>query len=147
MVTAIDLADVAERSLEVELAAIRAAVVARHERGAQAELGHEATARVACVEVPTEPEERERELVEIWQMVLRRERVGIHDNFFNVGGHSLLAVRVASRVSAALQTEMPLRTLINNPTLAGCAGQIDNLLWARGQTAGGDVAAGVEGSI
>jgi acyl-CoA synthetase (AMP-forming)/AMP-acid ligase II len=86
-------------------------------------------------------------LANIWSEVLGVKRIGLQHNFFDLGGHSLLAVRVASRVSAALQTEMPLRTLINNPTLAGCAGQIDNLLWARGQTAGGGVAAGVEGSL
>ena len=44
---------------------------------------------------------REAELADIWQVVLRRERVGIHDDFFALGGHSLLAVRMLSRVHDA----------------------------------------------
>jgi hypothetical protein len=96
-------------------------------------------------EPPTTPTEIA--LANIWSEVLGVKRISLHHSFFDLGGHSLLAVRVASRVGAALQVEVPLRALINNPTLAGCAGQIDNLLWARGQTSGDAVAAFVEGSI
>jgi amino acid adenylation domain-containing protein len=86
-------------------------------------------------------------LANIWSGVLGVKRIGLHHSFFDLGGHSLLAVRVASRVSVALQVGMPLRTLINNPTLAACSRQIDNLLWARGQTSEVAVEAAVEGSI
>ena len=43
----------------------------------------------------------EETLCRLWQEVLRRERVGIHDNFFSIGGHYLLAVQVISRIKQA----------------------------------------------
>ncbi len=63
-------------------------------------------------------------LVDIWREVLRRERVGIHDNFFDLGGHSLLAARVASRVREAFGVEVPLRRMFAAPTLAALAAEV-----------------------
>ena len=65
--------------------------------------------------------ELERELVNIWQAVLRVERLGIHDNFFDFGGHSLLAIQVISRVRNARNVELPLRALFDAPTVATLA--------------------------
>ncbi len=55
----------------------------------------------------------------IWAEVLRLERVGIHNNFFELGGHSLLATQVISRVRQTFQTDPPLRSIFENPTVAG----------------------------
>ncbi|PYP88164.1 MAG: non-ribosomal peptide synthetase, partial [Candidatus Angelobacter sp. Gp1-AA117] len=63
----------------------------------------------------------EETLCRLWQEVLRRERVGIYENFFNIGGHSLLAVQVISRIRQAFTVEMPLSVLFAAPTVARMA--------------------------
>jgi acyl-coenzyme A synthetase/AMP-(fatty) acid ligase len=54
----------------------------------------------------------------LWAEVLRLEKIGTLDNFFAMGGHSLLGMMLISRVSAAFQVELPLRTLFTSPTVA-----------------------------
>jgi len=68
---------------------------------------------------PRDPTEET--LCRLWQEVLRRDRVGIHDNFFNIGGHSLLAVQVISRINSAFAIEIPLDALFVAPTVARMA--------------------------
>lgn len=63
----------------------------------------------------------ETHLCEIWQAVLGVDRVGINDNFFSLGGHSLLAVRLGTQVKERLNRTLPLRQLLESPTIAGCA--------------------------
>jgi len=63
-------------------------------------------------------------LCRLWEEVLRRERVGIHDNFFMIGGHSLLAVQVISRIKSAFAIEMPLSVIFVAPTVARMAKEI-----------------------
>jgi amino acid adenylation domain-containing protein len=65
-------------------------------------------------------------LAEIWAEVLKVERVGIHDNFFDLGGHSLKATQVVSKIRGTLQVEIPLRDLFENPTVAELALKIEH---------------------
>jgi acyl carrier protein len=63
----------------------------------------------------------EESLVNIWCEVLHLAKVGIHDNFFDLGGHSLLVMQVASRIHDTFQIELPLRDLFESPTVAELA--------------------------
>ena len=66
----------------------------------------------------------EEELSQIWTEVLGLKEVGVHDNFFDLGGHSLAATRVVSRVLKRLQLEIPLQSLLQSPTVAPMAAVI-----------------------
>jgi acyl carrier protein len=59
----------------------------------------------------------EEELCEMWRELLGVDRVGINDNFFDLGGHSLLLTQLATRIRAAFQVEMPLRSLFDATTV------------------------------
>jgi amino acid adenylation domain-containing protein len=61
----------------------------------------------------------EEAIANIIASVLRLKQVGIHDNFFELGGHSLLATQVISRLRQTFNIELPLRCLLESPTVAG----------------------------
>jgi acyl carrier protein len=63
----------------------------------------------------------EETLVRIWEEVMRLELVGTQDNFFALGGHSLMATQVISRVREAFSIELPLRRIFERPTVAALA--------------------------
>ena len=85
----------------------------------------------------------EETLCRLWQEVLGRERVGIHDNFFKIGGHSLLAARVAARMRESFQLDIALRRMFEAPTIAQLAHVIDQTM----QTAGTNGASNVRPAI
>jgi acyl carrier protein len=64
----------------------------------------------------------------IWADILGLERVGIHDNFFDIGGHSLLAVRLVSRLRHDLSIELPLREVFLHPTVSALASVVEEKL-------------------
>ncbi|EAR21794.1 Amino acid adenylation [Nitrococcus mobilis Nb-231] len=67
----------------------------------------------------------EAKLAEIWQAVLRLDRVGVYDDFFALGGHSLLATQVVSRVQKELRVAVPLRRIFESTTLEQLAQSIE----------------------
>ncbi|OQX03823.1 MAG: hypothetical protein BWK80_54870, partial [Desulfobacteraceae bacterium IS3] len=71
----------------------------------------------------------EKTLAAIWCEVLGREQIGINDNFFKLGGHSLLLIQVMSRVREAFQTDLPMNSLFEYPTVLQLAKHIDISRW------------------
>ncbi|MBZ5490381.1 MAG: non-ribosomal peptide synthase/polyketide synthase [Acidobacteriia bacterium] len=69
--------------------------------------------------------ETEETLAAIWAQVIHLEQVGIDENFFDLGGHSLLATQVMSRVRQVFGVDLQLRCLLENPTVAGLALQVE----------------------
>lgn len=67
----------------------------------------------------------EETLARIWRDLLQLPRVGIHDNFFEIGGHSLLAMQFLARVRTTFQTELTLRQVFEAPTIAELAAVLD----------------------
>ncbi|HEV7516287.1 MAG TPA: condensation domain-containing protein, partial [Thermoanaerobaculia bacterium] len=67
----------------------------------------------------------ERQLAEVWSAVLGVDRIGVHDDFFELGGQSLLATQIVSRLRGVFGVEIPLRSLFQQPTLAGLALSIE----------------------
>jgi amino acid adenylation domain-containing protein len=70
----------------------------------------------------------ERKLAEIWREILNLKQVGIADNFFDIGGHSLLTARIVARMSEVFGASIPLRAIFENQTIAELAARVDRLL-------------------
>jgi amino acid adenylation domain-containing protein len=65
--------------------------------------------------------EVEAAITDIWQSVLGVERVGIHDNFFDLGGHSMLAIHIHRKINAALQCKLSVIDMFQYPTVDSLA--------------------------
>ncbi len=66
----------------------------------------------------------EKALAGIFAEVLGLERIGALDNFFDLGGHSLMATQVASRIREAFRADLPVRSIFEEPTVRGLARSI-----------------------
>ncbi|NND00552.1 MAG: SDR family NAD(P)-dependent oxidoreductase [Gammaproteobacteria bacterium] len=63
----------------------------------------------------------EKTLVAIWQDLLGVEQIGVNDSFFDLGGHSLVAVRLFSKIKQSFGVDYPISVLFEAPDIAGCA--------------------------
>ena len=73
-------------------------------------------------------DEHEQKIAEVWQQVLGIEQVGLYDNFFDLGGHSLIGTQLISRLRQIFQLNLPLAMLFEAPTVAELALAIKMLL-------------------
>jgi amino acid adenylation domain-containing protein len=76
----------------------------------------------------------EKALAAIWTEVLGLERVGIRDNFFDLGGHSLTATQVVARIWTQLDLRVPVRELFLHPTIESLATLLEQEMLARVDT-------------
>lgn len=69
----------------------------------------------------------EKALAEIWQQTLGLNEVGVKDNFFDLGGHSLKALQLVSRLGLATGRDISIKTLFQYPTVSSLAKQLPHL--------------------
>ncbi|WP_161486810.1 phosphopantetheine-binding protein, partial [Bacillus gaemokensis] len=67
------------------------------------------------------------QLAEIWKEVLGLKQVGVKDNFFDIGGHSLKATALVSKVYKEMNVSISLREIFQFPTLQQMAGRITDM--------------------
>ncbi len=84
--------------------------------------------RTTAMQAPNTP--LERQLLAIWRKVLQKNHLGVDDDFFDAGGHSLLAVRLMSKVSQESGQELPVATLFYGPTIRQQAALIKQNGWS-----------------
>jgi acyl carrier protein len=70
----------------------------------------------------------EETLAEIWTQALGIDQLGIYDNVFKLGAHSLVATQVIHQINATFEINLPLRSLFEEPTVAGLAILIEQTL-------------------
>jgi acyl transferase domain-containing protein/acyl carrier protein len=74
------------------------------------------------------PRNRTEEIVaSVWAGSFGLEKVGVHDNFFDLAGNSLLAMQIVTRLRSALGLDVPMTALFESPTVAGLAQRMDAL--------------------
>jgi iturin family lipopeptide synthetase A len=66
-------------------------------------------------------DEKQAAIARIWRQLLGFDRIGIHDNFYELGGDSLLAIQVVARIQEALAVDLSLDQFFRDPTVAGIA--------------------------
>ncbi|KAA5835174.1 amino acid adenylation domain-containing protein [Saccharopolyspora hirsuta] len=92
---------------------------------------HVEQAAVEAVHEDREPTPEEATLRGLFAEVLGVEEIGLHDNFFAFGGHSLRATQLTGRLRAAFGVEVPVRAVFESPTVAGLAARLPSAGEAR----------------
>ncbi len=75
--------------------------------------------------------ETETQLVKIWQEILNQDKIGIHDDFFVLGGHSIKAIKMIYEIQRKLNVKLELTDVFVEPTIAQLAVHIENHIWQR----------------
>jgi len=69
-------------------------------------------------------DETESRICAIWQDALGTDEIGVHDSFADLGGHSLIAIRIVAQLRQAFDLELPMRALFDAPTIAELSARI-----------------------
>lgn len=70
----------------------------------------------------------EEKLVAIWQEILGKDKIGVKDNFFEIGGHSLKVTQLISRINSNFLVQVKIQSIFREPTIENIAAQIDFIL-------------------
>ena len=87
----------------------------------------------------------EEQVAGLWREVLEVERIGVHDSFWDLGGHSLMATKILSRVRQAFGIDLPLSSLFLNPLLGEFAEAVGQGVLAAAGGAAADLLAELDG--
>jgi acyl carrier protein len=96
------------------------------------------TASRGIIAPPRSPTEEM--IMGVFRTVLDRSDFGIFDNFFDLGGHSLMAARLMAKLRTVSGVDVPLRDLFARPTVAGLAEAVDALQWVQQSPIGANAA-------
>ena len=71
--------------------------------------------------------ETAKQIAKIWQDVLNIKKIGLRDNFFDLGGHSLKAIRVLSQINHTFKIDLPLKILFQCPELGELTNKVEEM--------------------
>ena len=75
----------------------------------------------------------DKKLVKVWEQILEVDKIGIKDNFFDLGGHSLKATRIISYIDKEFNLRLNLLTIFNNLTIEHLSDEIDKMIWVNAE--------------
>ncbi|MET4143128.1 amino acid adenylation domain-containing protein, partial [Pedobacter sp. UYP1] len=73
--------------------------------------------------------ETERKLVEIWEEILKKEKIGVLDNFFDLGGHSLKATTMLNKITSVFKVKISLMNIFQTPDIRKLSEEIQKAIW------------------
>jgi amino acid adenylation domain-containing protein len=80
-------------------------------------------------------------LAGMWESLLKIENVGIHESFFDLGGHSILAARLMAQIRSSFGVQLPQHHIFRTPTISGLASLIESKLWTGSESRVADATA------
>jgi bacitracin synthase 3 len=73
--------------------------------------------------------ETESKLVKIWEEILQRDKIGVNDNFFDLGGHSLKATTMANKIKHVFKVNITLKEIFKTPEIEKIGEEIQKKKW------------------
>ncbi|MFK7786611.1 MAG: amino acid adenylation domain-containing protein, partial [Crocinitomicaceae bacterium] len=92
---------------------------------------HENTGIATGVEYVAPRNEIEEKLINIWQKILKKESIGVKEDFFNLGGNSIKAMKIIGAIQDEFDHTMEIRKIFAEPTIETIALDIENAAWMK----------------